>query len=54
MWDQPEKEMSHGTIIRYNIGIREFGLVLLIKLYVCISKRYDIRSEYYKILFLSS
>jgi hypothetical protein len=24
MWDEPDTELSHGTILRYNIGIREF------------------------------
>ena len=24
MWDQPEIEVCHGTIIRYNIGFKEF------------------------------
>jgi len=24
MWDRPEPELSHGTVIRYNIGYREF------------------------------
>jgi hypothetical protein len=24
MWDEPDVELSHGTITRYNIGIREF------------------------------
>ena len=27
MWDRPEPELSHGTVIRYNIGYREFGWV---------------------------
>ena len=27
MWDQPDPELSHGAILRYNIGIREFGWV---------------------------
>ena len=25
MWDEPDEELSHGTIIRYNIGIRKYG-----------------------------
>ena len=25
MWDEPDKEVCHGTIIRYNIGYKEFG-----------------------------
>jgi len=24
MWDEPDTELAHGTILRYNIGIREF------------------------------
>jgi len=25
MWDEPEPELSHGTVIRYNIGYKQFG-----------------------------
>ena len=25
MWDEPDPEQCHGTIIRYNIGYKEFG-----------------------------
>ena len=24
VWDQPEAEQCHGTILRYNIGYKEF------------------------------
>jgi hypothetical protein len=24
MWDEPDLELTHGTILRYNIGVREF------------------------------
>ena len=23
MWDEPEPELSHGTVIRYNIGYKQ-------------------------------
>ena len=25
MWDEPDREVCHGSIIRYNIGYKEFG-----------------------------
>jgi hypothetical protein len=31
MWDEPDTELSHGTILRYNIGIREFRWDILFK-----------------------
>ena len=26
MWDEPEPELSHGTVIRYNIGYKQVSL----------------------------